>query len=187
MAWSGIKIVDMIRNGLNFRCIFKVNLTFLGKDICEVWERSQGWLQGVWTKQLDRWSCHLLTKAVVSGLWGYQECKTSIRHQAEMEVGVWIWSLGDRSELKYKFVSHQDIDIFKAVTLIEVTKRAINASTEQRKLPERVLGLREVYFLFALSLVWSSREGKLHDAIATIAGIIWESGIQFSKRNLGII
>ena len=36
MAWSGIKIVDMIRNGLNFRCIFKVNLTFLGKDICEV-------------------------------------------------------------------------------------------------------------------------------------------------------
>lgn len=69
-------------------------------------------------------------------------------------------------------MSHQDIDIFKAVTLIEVTKRAINASTEQRKFPERVLGLREFYFLFALSLVWSSTEGKLHDAIVTIAGII---------------
>ena len=73
ITWHGIERLEVIRSDLNFRCIFKVKLSFFfsfWKDSCEVWERSQGPFQGVWTKQLDRWSYHLLTKEVFF----FQDC-----------------------------------------------------------------------------------------------------------------
>lgn len=107
ITWHEIERLEVIRSDLNFRCIFKVKLSFFffsfWKDSSEVWERSQGPFQGVWTKQLDRWSCHLLPKEVFfSGLCGYQEFKfqMSIRHPIRMEIDVWIRSLEDRSELE---------------------------------------------------------------------------------------